>query len=500
MNRRAKQPGKFEKVGECLYRYSSNGAYYAVVRHEGKLIRRSLETDASKPPKRSLADFKKCLSKVDSSLGKMTIEELLKKIQATLKTLDANTIQKLGFVADHFRKSWAPGMTHFMKCILKPFDWLSESAGNGQSARPGVAAWRPLVLTGVLAGLLSSGCHKEAEAHKEVESKLTVSRPLKRDTLITHNYVCQIHSNRNIEIRALEQGYLKDALVKEGQHVKEGGPMFQILPLIYQAELKQAEADAQVAEVEYENTKRLAENKVVSNTELAMAKAKWNKTLAEVNLAQAHLSFTDIKAPFPGLVDRLMVRKGSLVEEGDLLTTLSDNSEMWVYFNVPEAEYLDYTAKDQPEEWNQVSLIMANGKMFDQPGRINTIEAQFNNKTGTIPFRADFPNPDGRLRHGETGNIQIKKLVKGALLIPQKSTFQILDHHFVYLVGKNDVLTQQRILVSAELEDLFIVSGGLTENDKFVLEGLRQAKSGTKADYSFVEPKEAFNHLQLHAE
>lgn len=115
MSKRAKQPGKFEKVGECLYRYSSNDIYYAVVRHEGKLIRRSLETDDAKLAKRNLADFKNSLRRVDSSLGKMTIEELLKKFQATLKTLDANTIQKLGFVADHFRKDWAPGMAQAVR-------------------------------------------------------------------------------------------------------------------------------------------------------------------------------------------------------------------------------------------------------------------------------------------------------------------------------------------------------------------------------------------------
>jgi membrane fusion protein, multidrug efflux system len=352
----------------------------------------------------------------------------------------------------------------------------------------------------LLAGLLSSGCHKQVAVHEEAEPKLTVTRPLKQDTLVTRDYVCQIHSNRNIEIRAMERGYLQATQVKEGQRVKEGDPMFQILPLVYQAEVKQAEAEAQVAKVEYENTRRLTEKKVVSDTELAMAKAKWDKTLAAVNLAQVHLDFAKIKAPFSGLVDQLMVRKGSLVEEGDLLTTLSDNSEMWVYFNVPEAEYLDYTDTDQQDERKAVSLVMANGKVFNQAGRVNVIEAQFNSHTGTIPFRADFPNPEGRLRHGETGNIQMKKLFKNALLIPQKATFQILDHYFVYLVGKDDVMVQQRIDIGAELEDLFIVSGGLTENDKFVLEGLRQVRSGKKAAYDFEEPKEAFKHLQLRAE
>ena len=367
-----------------------------------------------------------------------------------------------------------------------------------------IATRKPLMLIGMLASILVSSCHHEEAEHEhehaEKEAQLIVTRPLKRDTVVTREYVCQIHSCRNIEVRALERGYLESISVKEGQRVKEGEPMFKIMPLVYQAELKRAEAESQAAKVDYENTKRLAENKVVSETELALAKAKWDKMLAEVNLAQAHLGFTDIHAPFPGLMDKLHLRPGSLVDEGDLLTTLSDNSEMWVYFNVPEAEYLDYASEVQPDERKVVSLVMANGKVFKQPGRVNVIEAEFNNQTGTIPFRADFPNPDGLLRHGETGNIQMKKMVRGALLIPQKATFEILDHHYVFIVGKDDILVQQRIHISEEIEDLFIVSEGLTDKDKIVLEGLRQAKTGAKAEYEFEEPEKAFKNLKLHAE
>lgn len=126
MRKRARQPGKFEKVGECLYRYTSNEVYYAVVRHEGKLIRRSLETNDSKLAKRKLADFKNELSQIDSSLGKMTVGQLLKKFLSTLKTLDDNTIKKLGFVADHFREQWGPRMVQAVRKV-KPSEvhaWL----------------------------------------------------------------------------------------------------------------------------------------------------------------------------------------------------------------------------------------------------------------------------------------------------------------------------------------------------------------------------------------
>lgn len=348
------------------------------------------------------------------------------------------------------------------------------------------------------------GCHdSHSNHHAEGESesgKLVVTKPIRKDTEVTHDYVCQIRSARNIEVRALERGYLQAVRVSEGQRVNEGDPMFTIQPVVYQAELKRAEAESQAATVEFDNTKRLADTKVVSSTELTIAQAKLDKSRAEVDLARAHLGFTELKAPFPGLVDRLLVRKGSLLDEGDLLTTLSDNSEVWAYFNVPEAEYLDFASQPQPEERKRVTLIMANGRQFEHPGRINAIEAEFNSETGTIPFRADFPNPAGLLRHGETGNIRMSKLVKGAVLVPQIATFEVLDHHYVMVLGKDDILVQQRIRISDELEDVFIVSEGVTESDRIVFEGVRQAKSGAKAEFEFIEPEKAFGSLKNRAE
>ncbi|MBN8245847.1 MAG: efflux RND transporter periplasmic adaptor subunit [Verrucomicrobia bacterium] len=368
----------------------------------------------------------------------------------------------------------------------------------------GPIGWTTRLSGGLAAAFLLGGCHDphtaQEHGHEGEKSKLVVSRPLKQDTVVTRDFVCRIHSSRNIEVRALERGYLEAVTVTEGQLVKEGDPLFQIMPRLYQAELKRAEAEAQAVQVEYDNTRRLADTKVVSDTELAIIKAKLEKAQADVSVAQAHLAFTDIRAPFGGLVDRLHVRNGSLVDEGDLLTTLSDNREMWVYFNVPEADYLEYASQPQPEDRKAVDLVMANGKTFSHPGRINAIEAEFNGETGTIPFRADFPNPDGLLRHGETGSIRMKKLVPGAVLVPQKATFEVLDHHYVLVVGTNDVVTQQRIHISDEMEDLFIVSGGVTEQDKIVVEGLRQAHSGEKAEYEFEEPEKAFQHLKLRAE
>lgn len=118
--------------------------------------------------------------------------------------------------------------------------------------------------------------------------------------------------------------------------------MFQISPNVYKAELQKATAEEHTAEIELSNTQLLADSNVVSSKELALAKANVEKAKAEVSLARTHLGFTDIRAPFDGIMDHLEARQGSLLDEGELLTTLSDNSKMWVYFNVPEAEYLDY--------------------------------------------------------------------------------------------------------------------------------------------------------------
>ena len=198
--------------------------------------------------------------------------------------------------------------------------------------------------------------------------------------------------------------------------------MFQIMPRLYQAELKRAEAEKEFARIEYENTKRLAETNVVAPNELALAQAKLDKAKAELALAQVHLDFTQVRAPFDGIMDHFHVREGSLVEEGELLTTLSDNHKMWVYFNVPEAEYLDYITTVSADSVIAARLLLANNRLFEYEGKVTTIEADFNNETGNIAFRATFPNPKGLLRHGETGSVLINTPLKSALLIPQKCT------------------------------------------------------------------------------
>src|SRR5688572_1569977 len=234
-----------------------------------------------------------------------------------------------------------------------------------------------------MAFLAVAGCrHDEREKHDD--TKFIVTSPVKKDTLVYHEYVCQIRSVQHIELRALEKGYLQNIYVDEGQTVKKGQLMFQIMPMIYEAEMQKAKAEVNYAEIEYLNTKNLADSNIVSANELALANARLNKAKAEFSLAQAHLAFTTIRAPFDGMMDRFHVRLGSLVDEGEFLSTLSDNSKMWVYFNVPETEYLDYATKAKSDSPLKVKLQMANKQIFEHIGVVETIEADFNNETGNI--------------------------------------------------------------------------------------------------------------------
>jgi membrane fusion protein (multidrug efflux system) len=199
-------------------------------------------------------------------------------------------------------------------------------------------------------------------------------------------------------------------------------------------------------------------------------------------------------------MDRLHVRAGSLVEEDELLTKLSDNSTMWVYFNVPEAEYLDLAMSMKKTDTIPVALELANGKLFNQPGFIETIEADFNNETGNIAFRASFPNPTGLLRHGETGNILIRNPLREALIIPQKATFEVLDKVYVYLLDSANSIHAKEIKIAAEIPHLFVVSEGLDESDTILLEGLRLVQENQVIIPEFVEPVSVLSNLSHHAE
>ncbi len=334
--------------------------------------------------------------------------------------------------------------------------------------------------------------------------KIIVTTPVKKDVISTQQYVCQIHSCQHIEVRALEGGYLEKINIKEGQHVKKGDLLFKILPTLFQARMESELAEANRVQIELDNAQSLMDKGIVSSQEIALKKAELAKAKAKVQLAQAELGFTNVKAPFDGIVDRQRNQLGSLIEEGDVLTTMSDNSLMWVYFNVPEAQYLEYKAELDKDggksDHLQIELKLANGEIFPQQGKIGAIEADFNNMTGNIPFRADFPNPEGLLRNGQTGTILIHRTLQNILVIPQRATFEILAKRYAFVVDKDNVVHQRDIEIEGEQDDIFVLKSGLKEGEKIILEGIRQVKDGDKIKYDFRDPQKVLSNLKYHAE
>jgi membrane fusion protein (multidrug efflux system) len=347
--------------------------------------------------------------------------------------------------------------------------------------------------------LCITSCTAKKE-EKEEATNFTVTSPMRIDTSFTKEYVSQIKSVRNIEIRAQEKGYLQNIYVDEGQSVKAGQVLFRIMPKIYEAELLKAQAEAKAAMIELQNAKTLADKNVVSRNEQLMAQAKLEQAKAEVSLAKLHLSFTEIRAPFDGTIDRIPLKLGSLVDEGELMTSLSDNTQMFAYFNVSEPEYLEYQTNIKDRAGKKVSLVLANNQLFKDRGNVEIIESEFNNETGNIAFRARFPNPDKLLKNGETGEVQMVVPLHQALVIPQKATYEIQDKIYVFVVGKNNKLQSRNITIASEMPDLYVIGSGIDEHDKILLEGVQKVKDDETIKFEYKAPKEVISNLRLKAE
>ena len=327
---------------------------------------------------------------------------------------------------------------------------------------------------------------------KEVKEKFLVTNPIRKDTLYTNAFVADIHSLQNVEIRARVRGFVEDIHVDEGQYVKAGQLLFSISSQEYAQEvlkmkamLASAIADAKAAEVDLKNVKTLVDKNVVSKSDLEMTQAKLDAFNAKIEEAKAHesssnlqLSFTKIRAPFSGVINRIPNKVGSLIGEGTLLTTLSDNKEVFAYFNVSEKEYLNFISRKDANDQIEVSLELANNKLHPYKGKIEIIEGEVDKSTGNIAFRARFPNPELVLKHGSSGKIQLTTQIPDALLVPQKATFEIQDNLYVYVVDDKNVVKLRSIKPSFRIPHFYLLESGLSVNDRIIYEGLQRVQEG----------------------
>jgi membrane fusion protein (multidrug efflux system) len=295
-----------------------------------------------------------------------------------------------------------------------------------------------------------SGTKSARSENDQEHRKIVLTSPKAMDVTIIQPYVCRIHGRRYINIRALANGNVVGVRVREGEAVKKGDLMFTIVPV--------------------------------------------------PNGAKSDADSAHVIAPYDGIVGSLHEQVGSLIKEGDVLTTLSDNGVVWVYFNVPEQRYLEYMAsRKQQHDENKVELVLANRTKFPQPGKLNAIAGEFNKETGNIAFRADFPNPDGLLRHGQSGTILMHRKVRNAIVIPLRATYEIMDKRYVYVVDKDDVVHRRAIVIQDETDDIYVIKNGVGVADRIVIEGIRQVRDGEKVKYEFRPPEEVMRKLTNHA-
>lgn len=266
---------------------------------------------------------------------------------------------------------------------------------------------------------------------------MTVTTVQSKPVMLTQQYVGKIRGHLHINVRTPATGTVTSLPITTGQAVKKDDVLFQIQPKIDNGQS-----------------------------------------------ATANDMFV-VRAPFDGLVGELPVQEGSVVLEGETLTSLTDNSLMWVYFTVPEAKYLDYQAADLDHHRDEVKLelVLNDGTRFDQPGKLGAIDADFNTETGGVAFRADFPNPNLVLRHGQTGIVSLGQEQQNALIVPQKATFEILGKRYVFVVDSDDIAHQTEIIVQNGFDDTFVVKSGVSANDKIVVDGIRSIHDGEKVRY-----------------
>jgi len=324
--------------------------------------------------------------------------------------------------------------------------------------------------------------------------KVVVASLVAKDVVVPQQYAGKIVAHRHINITARAGGTVVEIPVQQGQAVKKGDVLFRLDPTLAKAKLDAEMAEVQIAKVEYDNAKNLLNQKVVSSKEVALHEARLAKAKAKADLADAELAFTAGRAPFDGQVGPIRHAVGEVVKEGDALATVYDDGVMWVYFNVLEARYLDYKSGRDPGKELPVELVLANSSKFPEAGKLAAAEGQFDGNNGIV-LRADFPNPKGLLRHGQSGSVVIRESLKGAVVVPQRATFE--DHRgkrYVYVVGKDDVANRREVVVRAELDDSFVVARGLGASDRIVVEGVRLVRDGEKVEYVLRPPGEGMGN------
>ena len=314
-------------------------------------------------------------------------------------------------------------------------------------------------------------------------------------------YTASLQGSRDIEIRPQVDGYINKIYVDEGAQVKKGQLLFKIDPQPYIEQLNNANAVYMAAKASLEDAELnvnklgpLVQNNVISDVQLKSAQAALNvaranvaQTSAAVQSARINLGYTSITAPASGYIGRIPYKMGSLVGKSTLdpLTVLSETKDVRAYFSMSELNFQQFkdqfpgnTIEEKIKQMPPVELVLATDSVYAQKGKVELAEGQFDKTTGTINFRATFPNAQGLLRSGNTGKIRIVKNLGNSIVIPQDATFELQDKIFVYAVGDSNKVVSRPITVAGTSGNYYLVQGGVNPGEKIVYSGLDRLREG----------------------
>ena len=348
------------------------------------------------------------------------------------------------------------------------------------------------------------------EEQKQASSSYPTMVVRKESRSLDARYSASIRGRQDIEIYPQVEGTLQQLLVTEGQRVSKGQVMFVIDQVPYKAALNTAEADMKSAQsalatarLTHEGRRLLLEQQVISDfdmqkaaNELASAEAAVEQADARLANARNDLSYTVVRSPADGVVGTLPYRQGALVgsDMEQPLTVVSDNSSMYVYFSMNESRLLDLLQRygslekalgDLPD----VSLYLSNGTLYKEKGRIESISGVIDRSTGSVSLRAAFPNPDGLLHSGASGNVAIPERYDGCIVIPQEVTFRIQEKVLVYKVVDGRAVSAVIRVSPMDNGREYIVTGGLEEGTEIVSGGVGLLREGTLVKGNANQPE-----------
>lgn len=356
-----------------------------------------------------------------------------------------------------------------------------------------------LIYTWAIA-LFATSCGQATSSHNE-EALPTVETDFIRLEVENVNtrkeYPGAIEGIVNIEIKPQVSGYLSEVLVQEGDFVEKGQTLFRISPEVYteqvkngQAALKAAIAAQETARLEIEKLKPLVDGKVVTEIQLKTATAAYESATAQVEQAKANLGsskinvdFTVVRAPVTGYIGRIPNRKGALVSPSDpvALTTLSDISSVQVYFSLSEADYLSYQKSNLlAQQGEQVSLILADGSVYDQLGTLQSASGNIDKSTGSITMKAVFNNPNKLLRSGGAAKVMLNRTINNIIQLPKLSVKDIQDKFFVFKLSDSSTVDMVPIEIEGGTNDLYFVKSGVQKGDKIAINKIDMLQDGLK--------------------